>query len=124
MSNNWMSQVPSFTVSYKSMCICCNKLVLLICDVCKLTKALYGIKQAPRAWFDTFSHFQIDFGFVCSKSDPSLFPYHHHGKILVLLLYVDDILLTGSDTELLHSLIHYLNSRFSMKDLGNPHYFL
>ena len=92
--------------------------------VCKLTKALYGLKQAPRAWFDTFSHFLIDFGFDCSKSDPSLFTYHHHGKTMVLLLYVDDILLTGSDTELLESLLHSLNSRFSMKDLGKPHYFL
>lgn len=42
----------------------------------------------------------------------------------MLLLYVDDILLTGSDTELLQSLLQSLNSRFSMKDLGKPHYFL
>lgn len=48
--------------------------------VCRLTKALYGLKQAPRAWFDTISNFLIDFGFTCSKSDPSLFTFHHKQK--------------------------------------------
>ncbi|KAG7578201.1 Integrase catalytic core [Arabidopsis thaliana x Arabidopsis arenosa] len=92
--------------------------------VCRLTKALYGLKQAPRAWFDTFSNFLLDFGFLCSKADPSLFVCHQDGKVLYLLLYVDDILLTGSDQSLLQDLLQALNSRFSMKDLGPPRYFL
>ena len=92
--------------------------------VCRLTKALYGLKQAPRAWFDTFSNFLLDFGFVCSKSDPSLFVCLQDGKTLYLLLYVDDILLTGSDQSLLEDLLKALNNRFSMKDLGPPRYFL
>lgn len=92
--------------------------------VCKLTKALYGLKQTPRAWFDTFSHYLIDYGFVCSKSDPSLFTYRNNGKSLVLLLYVDDILLTGSDESIVEDLLVSLNKRFSMKDLGPPKYFL
>ncbi|CAA7040242.1 unnamed protein product [Microthlaspi erraticum] len=92
--------------------------------VCKLTKALYGLKQAPRAWFDTFSNYLIDFGFVCSKSDPSLFTYRKDGRSLVLLLYVDNILLTGSDETLVQDLLVSLNKRFSMKDLGHPKYFL
>lgn len=92
--------------------------------VCKLTKALYGLKQAPRAWYDTFSLFLIEFGFTCSKSDPSLFVYHHQGKHLVLLLYVDDMLFTGSDQTLLRELLEALNTKFSMKDLGEPKYFL
>lgn len=92
--------------------------------VCRLTKALYGLKQAPRAWFDTFSNYLLDFGFKCSKSDPSLFIYHKNGKTLVLLLYVDDILLVGSDQTLLQDLLQSLNNRFSMKDLGLPRYFL
>lgn len=92
--------------------------------VCSLKKALYGLKQALRAWFDKFSHFLIEYGFVCSKADPSLFVYHHNGDTLVLLLYVDDILLTGSSPELFKSLIAELSTRFAMKDLGTLHYFL
>ena len=92
--------------------------------VCCLTKALYGLKQAPRAWFDTFSSFLIEFGFICSRSDPSLFTYHKDSKSLVLLLYVDDILLTGSDERLLEVLLQALHSRFAMKDMGYPKYFL
>lgn len=88
--------------------------------VCRLTKALYGLKKAPRAWFDTFSEFLIDFGFCCSKSDPSLFTYHKGDKTLVLLLYVDDILLTGSDEALLQDLLASLKQRFPMKDLTKP----
>lgn len=92
--------------------------------VCKLTKALYGLKQVPRAWFDTFSNFIIDYGFKCSKSDPSLFTYYNNEKSMALLLYVDDMLLTGSDPALLQDLLSCLNNRFSMKDLGKSHYFL
>ena len=92
--------------------------------VCRLTKALYGLKQAPRAWFNTFSNFLIEFGFTCSKADPSLFTYHKDGKSLVLLLYVDDILLTGSHQPLLTELLQALHKRFAMKDLGPPRYFL
>ncbi|AAD43604.1 T3P18.3 [Arabidopsis thaliana] len=92
--------------------------------VCRLTKALYGLKQAPRAWFDTFSNFLLDFGFECSTSDPSLFVCHQNGQSLILLLYVDDILLTGSDQLLMDKLLQALNNRFSMKDLGPPRYFL
>ncbi|CAA7042627.1 unnamed protein product [Microthlaspi erraticum] len=92
--------------------------------VCKLTKALYGLKQAPRAWFDTFSNYLIDFGFQCSKSDPSLFTYWKNGKSLVFLLYVDDMMVTGSDDNLVQDLLKALNRRFFMKDLGHPKYFL
>lgn len=78
--------------------------------VCRLTKVLYGLKQAPRAWFDTFSHFLIYFGFSCSKTDPSLFKYHHQKKTIVLLLCVDDILITGNCEKLIQELVDVLNS--------------
>ena len=53
-----------------------------------------------------------------------MFVYHPQGKTMVLLLYVDDIILTGSDPEQCKHLMAALSSQFSMKDLGHPHYFL
>lgn len=66
----------------------------------KLKKAIYGLKQAPRAWFDKFSMFLLKFGFQCSFPDPSLFIYHHGSDIIYLLLYVDDMILTGNNEKL------------------------
>lgn len=60
--------------------------------VCKLTKAIYGLKQAPRAWFHRFSTFLLTQGFICSKTDPSMFIHRSSLGILILLLYVDDII--------------------------------
>ena len=69
--------------------------------VCLLHKAIYGLKQAPRAWFDKFSTFLLEFGFVCSFSDPSMFICTKGTNIIILLLYVDDMLVTGNNSELL-----------------------
>ena len=92
--------------------------------VCLLHKSLYGLKQSPRAWFDKFSTFLLEFGFVCSIKDPSLFIYAKGKNIILLLLYVDDMLLTGNCTDLLQKLLADLNNQFRMKDLGKMHYFL
>lgn len=73
--------------------------------VCKLDKAIYDLKQAPKARFDKFSMFLLEYGFICSKADPALFVYHHNGNTLVLILYVDDIILIGSDYGLLKHLV-------------------
>nr|KYP45054.1 Copia protein [Cajanus cajan] len=78
---------------------------------CKLQKALYGLKQAPRAWFDRFSSFLIHYGFFCSLADPSLFILHSDVGSLVLLLYVDDILLIGSNTSLVSDFIQLLHAQ-------------
>jgi histone deacetylase 1/2 len=85
--------------------------------VCKLQRALYGLKHAPRAWFDRLSDFLISYGFFYSFVDPSLFVFHSAHGILALLLYVDDMLLTGSSAELVNSFIHIVSCEFSMKDL-------
>ncbi|KAJ8772626.1 hypothetical protein K2173_027803 [Erythroxylum novogranatense] len=92
--------------------------------VCKLQRALYGLKQAPRAWFDRLSTFLIDYGFVCSLADPSLFVQHTSTGILVLLIYVDDMLLIGSSMALVQTFLQVLSTEFSMKDLGPLHHFL
>ncbi|XP_071688938.1 secreted RxLR effector protein 161-like [Rutidosis leptorrhynchoides] len=63
--------------------------------VCRLKKALYGLKQAPRAWFQRLSTFLTQLGFVCSRADPSLFVYKKGTCLAYLLVYVDDLILTG-----------------------------
>ena len=69
--------------------------------VCRLQKALYGLKQAPRAWFDRFSSFLFKLGFTCSTADSSLFIFRSKNVIILLLVYVDDIIVTGNTPSLL-----------------------
>ncbi|KAE8676085.1 Purple acid phosphatase 26 isoform 2 [Hibiscus syriacus] len=64
--------------------------------VCKLNKAIYGLKQASRAWFERLKEYLEDQRFVLSRSDASLFVKEITGNIVYLLVYVDDIIVTGS----------------------------
>nr|GEY19279.1 ribonuclease H-like domain-containing protein [Tanacetum cinerariifolium] len=66
--------------------------------VCHLQRSLYGLKQAPHAWFQRFASYATRFGFRHSKTNLSLFIFHHGTYITYLLLYVDDIILTTSST--------------------------
>ena len=92
--------------------------------VCKLHKSIYGLKQAPRAWYKELRDFILSLGFISSKSDTSLFFYHHGSTIIYFLVYVDDLLVTGNDDKAITSFITNLSQRFSSKDLGLLHYFL
>jgi hypothetical protein len=91
--------------------------------VCKLKKALYGLKQAPRAWYGRIDSFLTSLGFTKSKVDPNLYFKVMNDEPVILLLYVDDLFLTGEEkfiTECKKKLI----AEFEMKDLGLVHYFL
>jgi histone deacetylase 1/2 len=92
--------------------------------VCRLKKALYGLKQAPRAWYTELRVFLLSLGFVNSTADASLFIYHKQGVTVYLLVYVDDIIVTGSSSAALSKIIATLAARFSLKDLGCLSYFL
>lgn len=92
--------------------------------VCKLNKALYGLRQAPRAWFSIFSGFLLQQGFQNSKADVSLFTMKNDQGLTMVLVYVDDIIVTGSNADFITQLISTLSSRFVMKDLGDLSYFL
>ncbi|CAH9123451.1 unnamed protein product, partial [Cuscuta epithymum] len=92
--------------------------------LCRLHKALYGLKQAPRAWYQELKHFLLQLGFVNSRADTSLFIYHHHNHLIYILVYVDDIVITGSSSDFIEALIRDLGSRFSLKDLGALSFFL
>lgn len=92
--------------------------------VCKLHKSLYGLKQAPRAWFHRLSTFLRQLGFQDSKTDASLFYYRQHDIFIALLVYVDDIIVTGTHPTAIFSIINKLGGEFALKDLGDIHYFL
>jgi len=92
--------------------------------VCKLAKSLYGLKQAPRAWFQRLSEALLDRGFVGSKVDTSLFLFHGSTVHIFLLVYVDNIIVTGNNLPAINTLISSLQAEFKLKDLGNLSYFL
>ena len=66
--------------------------------ICWLRRSLYGLKQAPRAWFEHFSSVVIDAGFKPSDHDPALFVHTSSRGHTLLLLYVDDMIITGDDS--------------------------
>ncbi|KAJ9558897.1 hypothetical protein OSB04_013511 [Centaurea solstitialis] len=92
--------------------------------VCRLKRALYGLKQAPRAWFQRLSTFLCKIGFTCSRADTSLFIFTRGSAVLYLLVYVDDIILTGNQPSLIQQFISRLHQEFAIKDLGKLGYFL
>uniref|UniRef100_A0A2N9IYW1 Integrase catalytic domain-containing protein n=1 Tax=Fagus sylvatica TaxID=28930 RepID=A0A2N9IYW1_FAGSY len=92
--------------------------------VCRLRRALYGLKQAPRAWFAKFSSTISQHGFSASSYDSALFFRCSDHGITLLLLYVDDIIITGDDVQGIQDLKRFLGQHFEMKDLGPLSYFL
>lgn len=92
--------------------------------VCKLQKALYWLKQAPRAWFSKLSSRLLELGFTASQANSPLFTFIHPSLTINFLVYVDDIVIIGSNTTAIQTLISTLSSSFPFKDLGCLHYFL
>lgn len=92
--------------------------------MCKLHKSLYGLKQAPRAWYDKLKTAVMGLGFRRSDFDFSLFFRNVDGVLLLILVYVDDILITGDSSEQVLQVIKALHSQFALKTMGEVHYFL
>lgn len=92
--------------------------------VCKLEKALYGLKQSPRAWFGRFSSAMKKYGYRQSDSDHTLFLKHRQDKVTALIVYVEDMIITGNDVEEISMLQKQLSVEFEMKNLGGLKYFL
>ncbi|QHO14032.1 Retrovirus-related Pol polyprotein [Arachis hypogaea] len=110
----YMEQPPGFVAQGESSGL-----------VCHLRRSLYGLKQSPRAWFGRFSAVISKFGMIQSEADHSVFFRHSSSMTSIyLVVYVDDIVITGDDHEGITQLKQHLFDHFQTKDMGKLKYFL
>ncbi|KAH9698737.1 hypothetical protein KPL71_024118 [Citrus sinensis] len=86
--------------------------------VCKLVKSLYGLKQASKQWREKFDHTMITSGFKINECDKCVYVKETENGYVILYLYVDDMLIVGSDDDMIKSTKNMLKSKFDMKDMG------
>ena len=89
-----------------------------------MRKSLYGLKQASRNWYHKFATFLVNLNFRQSKADHSLFLYNDKSVMIVVLIYVDDVIITGNCLTKIQEVKRKLDHEFSIKDLGVLKYFL
>ncbi|GJU11075.1 putative ribonuclease H-like domain-containing protein [Tanacetum coccineum] len=92
--------------------------------VYKVEKALYGLHQAPRAWYETLSTYLLDNGFQRGKIDKTLFIKRHKGDILLLQIYVDDVIFGSTKKELCNAFKKLMHKKFQMSSMGELTFFL
>nr|GEX13219.1 putative ribonuclease H-like domain-containing protein [Tanacetum cinerariifolium] len=92
--------------------------------VYKVEKALYGLHQAPRAWYETLSTYLLDNGFHRGKIDKTLFIKRHKDDILLVQIYVDDIIFGSTKKELCNAFEKLMHDKFQMSSMGEPIFFL
>lgn len=93
-------------------------------NVCRLHKSLYGLKQASRQWNHKLTHTLLSLGYKQSSADHSLFIKSKATCFTALLVYVDDIVLTGNDMSEITFVKSVLDQKFRIKDLGALRFFL
>ena len=86
--------------------------------VCKLVKSLYGLKQAPKQWHQKFDQVVLANGFKINESDKCVYSKFSNNKGVFICLYVDDMLIFGTDSEQVEVTKNFLSSKFAMKDMG------
>jgi hypothetical protein len=86
--------------------------------VCRLIKSLYGLKQAPKQWHEKFYNTLTAARFVVNESDTCVYYRYGGGESVMLCLYVDDILIFGSNLNVIEEVKNLLSSNFEMKDVG------
>ena len=92
--------------------------------VCKLKKTIYGLRQSPRGWFERFTKVVRKQKYKQAHTDHTLFYKHEGGKSTILLVYVDDIIITGDNIPEINSLKRGLTDEFEIKDMGMLRYIL
>nr|GEV29909.1 hypothetical protein [Tanacetum cinerariifolium] len=91
--------------------------------VYKVVKALYGLHQAPRAWYDTLTNYLLSNGFQRRKIDPTLFIKKQRGDILLLQIYVDDIIFGSTNKELCTAFEKLMKDKFQMSSMEELTFF-
>ncbi|GJV44213.1 zinc finger, CCHC-type containing protein, partial [Tanacetum coccineum] len=87
--------------------------------VCKLVKSLYGLKQVPKQWHQKFDEVVLSSGFLLNQSDKCVYSkFDSSDRGIIISLYVDDMLIFGTDQNQVDKTKKFLSSRFSMKDMG------
>ncbi|GJU36260.1 putative ribonuclease H-like domain-containing protein [Tanacetum coccineum] len=92
--------------------------------VCKVEKALYGLHQAPKAWYETLSTYLLDNEFHRGKIDKTLFIKRYKGDILLVQVYVDDIIFGSTKKELCNTFKKLMNEKFQMNSMRELTFFL
>ncbi|GKE89337.1 putative ribonuclease H-like domain-containing protein [Tanacetum coccineum] len=92
--------------------------------VYKVVKALYGLHQAPRAWYDTLANYLLCNGFQRGKIDQTLFIKRKKGHILLVQIYVDDIIFGSTKKELCDEFEKLIKDKFQMSSMGELTFFL
>jgi hypothetical protein len=92
--------------------------------VCKLKKALYGLKRAPRAWYSRLDKYLQQAGFRKGSADNNLYIKISQGNILLIEVYVDDIIFGSDDDRLTHKFAKDIQNEFEMSLLGELSFFL
>ena len=92
--------------------------------ICRLKKSLYGLKQVPRAWYAKMDAFLLSIGFTRCKSDPNVYLQKNYVNFEVIVIYVDDLLITCICTNLIGQIKNTFPSEFAMTDLGLLRQFL
>eukprot|EP00253_Pinus_taeda_P025882 PITA_25882 len=92
--------------------------------VWRLKKALYGLKQAPRVWYSRIDSYLQENGFEKCEGEPTLYIKEKDGKILIVVLYVDDVIFTCNDDYLIENFKIVMKEEFEMTDMGLLRYFL
>ena len=89
-----------------------------------LTKALYGLEQAPRAWYELLSKFLIDNGFRRGKVDNTLFLKSKGEELLIVQIFIDDIIFGATNNDLCDEFSKLMKSEFEMSMMGELNFFL
>jgi hypothetical protein len=92
--------------------------------VCRLKKSLYGLKKAPRAWYEKMDSYLLSHDFVRCKFDSNVYMLRTTDFMIILVLYVDDIFITGSSASTISLVKDIFHDRFSMIDMVPLHLFL